>query len=75
MADGNNALLSTELQMAVSELEKAKGYKNVIAAIDRCKKFYGEFFPHIKLTLDLDLTCPIISRSRRETNPEWYQSS
>ena len=35
--------VSPELRRAVSELERAKGYDMVIAAIDRCKKVYSEF--------------------------------
>jgi len=35
--------ISPELQKAVSELEKAKGYDMVIIAIDKCKEIYSEF--------------------------------
>ena len=51
--DGNCKPVNPELQRAVSELEEAKGYDMVIAAIDKCKNICGEFFPHLKLTLDL----------------------
>ena len=42
--DGNYKPVSSGLQKAVSELEIAKGYKKVIAAIDKCKNICGEFF-------------------------------
>ena len=34
--------ISQELEEAVSALEKAWGYDDVIVAIDACKQFYGE---------------------------------
>ena len=48
VVDGNNEPLSSEFQRAVHELEEAKGYDMVIAAIDKCKNICGEFFPHLK---------------------------
>jgi len=47
--------VSPELQRAVSELEKAKGYGTVIAAIHKCKHICGGFFLFILLKVALDL--------------------
>ena len=47
--------VSLELRRAVSELEKAKGYVNVTAAIHKCKHICGEsFLLLLKLALYLD---------------------
>ena len=42
-----NFWVSLELQRAVSELEKAKGYDLVIAAIQKCKHICGGFSIHV----------------------------
>ena len=67
--DGNTSPASLELQGAVSELEKAKGYDTVIAAIHKCKNICGGF-PFILLRLTLDLTWPIMSWPRWGTDTE-----
>lgn len=51
--NGSNLWISSELRMAVSELERTKGHDMVIVAIDRSKDICGESFPHLKLILDL----------------------
>jgi len=48
-----NFWVSPELQRAVSELEKAKGYDAVIAAINKCKRICGESFHSMFLKLAL----------------------
>ena len=39
--------ISQELEVAVEALEKAKGYDQVIVAIDVCKQFYGGYALHV----------------------------
>jgi len=62
--------VSPKLQRAVSELEKAKGYDMVIAAIHECICICGEFFHLMFLKLALDLTWPLMSRPRWGTDTE-----
>ena len=60
--------ISPELQMAVSKLEKAKGYDMVVAAIHRCKNLSGRFPPHV--TQIEAWAKPATSRPRDRTNTE-----
>ena len=46
---GARVQISQELEGAVIALEEAKGYDEVIVAIDVCKEFYGECALHVTL--------------------------